>query len=327
MSHRDSSKSKNDDTALVTRSANHRWFLLEGGYRPGTVRKYRLAVRAFLEWCARGGRFAHSFEMLDDLLTDYFHHLYERADGGGKQFAVETYYGIVMLLPRADGQLHTALRVLERWRKLRPSVSYPPLTWELTVAIAVQMARAGLYRFAVATLLAFDCLLRCGELLSLRRSDVADACDPRVGAEYRVMSVAIRRAKTGRNQSVTVLNEHVKALVRPLLASTPDSHLLFPGGAQCYRMVFRAACSSLGLSGGYVPHSLRHGGATRLHMLRWSMEDILLRGRWASTKSARTYVQSGRAVLMSMKVPSRVVSAASTLASHLLSVFALTQKH
>ncbi len=315
------------DSARASASVDRRWFLLEAGYRPATVRRYKAAVLSFLEWCCDGGCLARSFRELDDCLTDYFHHLFERANGGGRQLATDTYFGVLMLLPRADGQLQTSVRVLERWRKLKPPVSYPPLTWVLTVAIAVQMARAGLYRFGVATLLGFDCLLRCGELLSLRRADVADAGDSRLGAELRVMSVAIRRAKTGRNQSVTVLNEDVKALLRPLLASTSHSDLLFPGGVRLYRLVFKAACQSLGLEDGYVPHSLRHGGATRLWMLKWPIEDIMLRGRWASTKSARHYVQEGRAVLMSLHRLEALVSHASVLASRLQRVFALAQKH
>jgi integrase len=308
-------------------STNSKWFLLEAGYRPNTVRRYKTAVASFLEWCCNGGLIAHSFEDLDDHLTNYFHYLFGRANGGGRQLATETYFGVVMLLPRADGQLRVSHRALERWRKFKPSVSYPPLTWVLTVAIAIQMARSGLYRFAIATLLGFDCLLRCGELLSLRRSDVADAGDSRLGAELRVMSVAIRRAKTGRNQSVTVLDEDVKALLRSLLASTSDSELLFPGGVKLYRLVFKMACHSLGLRDGYVPHSLRHGGATRLWMLGWSIEDIMVRGCWASTKSARHYVQEGRAVLMSLRRYDSLVNHASVLASRLQRAFALAQKH
>jgi len=38
-------------------------------------------------------------------------------------------------------------------------------------------------------------------------------------------------------------------------------------------------CRELGLSAAYVPHSLRHGGATRLHMAGVPLDDILMRGR------------------------------------------------
>ena len=54
-------------------------------------------------------------------------------------------------------------------------------------------------------------------------------------------------------------------------------------------------------------HSLRHGGATSLQVRGMSIADIILRGRWVSTKSATLYVQSGRALLLSVSVP-KVVS-------------------
>ncbi len=133
-------------------------------------------------------------------------------------------------MPRAKGKLLVAARVANRWSKLRPPESYPPLTWELAVAIAVQMVRDGHYRYAVGTLLAFDCLLRIGELTALRADDVADAGDAGMSGKYRHTTVAIRQAKTGRNQSTVVEREEVKALLRPLLANTKPRSLLFPGG-------------------------------------------------------------------------------------------------
>ena len=85
-----------------------------------------------------------------------------------------------------------------------------------------------------------------------------------------------------------------------------DQARLFPVSADRYRRVFKQTCAALGLPSAYVPHSHRHGGATRWHLLGHSIEDILMRGRWASTKSARRYVQAGRAMLLTTRVPDQV---------------------
>jgi hypothetical protein len=53
----------------------------------------------------------------------------------------------------------------------------------------------------------------------------------------------------------------------------------------------------------------------------------MVRGRWASSKSARTYIQSSRAVLMAMRPPRAVADAAAAVAQALTFSFALTQKH
>ena len=44
-----------------------------------------------------------------------------------------------------------------------------------------------------------------------------------------------------------------------------------------------------------------------------SLEDILQRGRWASTKSARHHIQAGRSLLLSMTVPPKMARWGATL--------------
>jgi integrase len=191
------------------------------------------------------------------------------------------------------------------------------------------MVRRGHTQYGVATLLAFDCLLRVSELMALRLEDIADAGDARMGSEYRQTTVVIRQAKTGRNQSVTVWSDEVKVLLRPALDARVRSPraLLFSGGAAGYRRVFKAVCAELGLSERYVPHSLRHGGATRLYLRGERIEDIMIRGRWASTTSARLYVQASKAMLMSVRAPREIARAAVLLAADVPHSFALAQLH
>ena len=49
----------------------------------------------------------------------------------------------------------------------------------------------------------------------------------------------------------------------------------------------------------FVPHSLRHGGASCDYMAMGAvrLEDILHRGRWATIKSTRHYIQQGPALM------------------------------
>ena len=50
-----------------------------------------------------------------------------------------------------------------------------------------------------------------------------------------------------------------------------------------------------------MPHSLRHGGASCDYPTLGSrqLEDILQRGRWASIKATRHYIQQGPALMAS----------------------------
>ena len=179
----------------------------------------------------------------------------------------------------------------------------------------------------MAVLLGFDCFLRIGELVGLRVEDVADVKDARIGVDSVDMSLRLRSTKTGPNQWVVVENPIVKTLLRQLLASSEPGSFLFPFKASLFRHYFKAACSDLGLSPAYVPHSLRHGGATYHHLLGRPMEDILLRGRWASSKSARRYIQSGKAMLLTLDTPPHVQSLARAISSELLLLLTLAQSH
>jgi Phage integrase family len=306
---------------LVHMTSNQRHkgrFLIEATLTQSTMNKYKGALRQFLQWCDDNNYDATTMEQLDDLLTDYFHDLYEQNDGTGKGLAACTFYGLCKYLPRCSDKLPSSHMSLKGWMKLQPGESYPPLTYDLAVLIACHMTMNGHFRYGVGVLLAFDCLLRVGELCNIRRCDVADVGDPRMGKEYAGTSLRLPKTKTGANQWVTVEHPAVVTLIRLLLSVTSGAALLFPFSSADFRSVFKATCSSLGLSSKYVPHSLRHGGATRLHLLGRPIEDILLRGRWSSNKSARRYIQAGRAMLLTVAVSSQTAARAKVLSSHVL---------
>jgi integrase len=297
---------------------------------PATQKRYRGHVMEFLEWMIQNDEDAEDVEEFDDLLLDFVHHLYE--SGRGKTAANMTMAGLRLFLPQLEHRLPKSTQAIQGWNKRCPGRSYPPLTLHLAVAVSVQLARntkiKDAYRKGVGVLAAFDCFLRVGELCNLRREDVADAGDSRVGSEHKGMVLRLRKTKTGTNQEVRVVTPSVITLLRGLVAKTKPGERLFPFTADTFRRNFKAACAELGLSPDYVPHSLRHGGATRYrHVLGWSMEDIMQRGRWASTKSARRYVQSGMAMLLEMSAPKHIDALASTMAQDPVLYLSLTQKH
>jgi integrase len=378
-----------------------RRYLLQYSVLPSTQQRYNRSVDAFLEWVNDEGEDAFNVDELDELLLDYIHHLYE--DGRGRTVASTTIYGILLRMPQLKYQLHASHQAIRAWNRLTPDKSYPPLTWELAVVIAVQMARAGYHRYGIGVLIAFDGLLRVSELCNIMISDIADDGDDRIGMEHKGMLLHLRSTKTGKHQWVQLRDPSVIRLVRWLLRqdnhqpaitvararSRVHTHVaevkssvtaaphtavrrstrrrvmssigvestvydvshcdlvaahkllsspvhrnnqhrlvtsgatkhsitssssarssdvrLFPFATYQFRRIFKAVCANLGLSDRYVPHSLRHGGATRYHHIHgWSIEDVLARGRWQSVKSARRYIQSGVAMLMTMQAPKNI---------------------
>ena len=304
-------------------------FLLQAAFQKSTLQRYQPAVAGFSDWLSLQGEDPDTVEDLDRALVDYFHHLYLLHDGRNRSLAEACKAGVEMYLPAVKKRLHGAQLALRGWRRLRPPVSHPPLTWDLAVLIACDIARTGRARHAIGVLLAFDSYLRLGELTNLRREDVADSGDIRLGVPTHKVALRLAKTKTGTNQWAEVFSPVVQKLLRLVLQGTPAGQRLFPFSPSSFRYHFKAACQRRGLSRDFVPHSLRHGGATRDFLAGVPLEEVLRRGRWASTKSARHYIQSGRAILLTLQTPDKTLTDAALVARDvLLSMnFALSQMH
>ncbi len=309
------------------RTADRSRRLITAAYAESTIKRYAAAVRSFTDWLLSEDADIFDeeldYEDLDNLLVEYFHD--RLADGAGKTLAKDTLSGVLHYLPHARGDLPDAHICVRGWMKLEPVVSHPPITFDLAAAVAVQMFRHGndWLRDAIGVLLSFDCLLRVGELCGLRPEDVGDNKDGRLGRDFRGTLLRLRTTKTGSNQSVSVEDPAVQTLLRHVVATTAAGRRLFPSTSRTFRRRFQTACAELGLTANYVPHSLRHGGATRMFLRGVRVEDIMLRGRWAASKSARTYIQSGKAALLAVNVPARLAATAAVLADNVVSAFAL----
>lgn len=297
--------------------------LLEAGYAPRTVTRYRRAVLRLLDFAESDNKFLDdNWEVFDSSVARYLQRLF--AEGGSKSLASDTLNGLVMYLPHAKGKLLMSLRLVRNWGRFEPSVPYPPLPYDACLAIALTFAADRRQDYALATLLAFDCFLRIGEFTSLLREDVAVTGPAR---EAGGVVLRLGRTKTGPNQSVVVDDADVATLMAAHLKTVrPYSHV-FSFTADQYRKRFRAVCQRLGLGSAYVPHSLRHGGATRWFLMGRSIDTIMHRGRWRSTKSARHYIQAGRALLVKCRLSARVMDIASRLRGRVLDIFALSQRH
>lgn len=261
---------------------------------------------------------------LDRLLAVYIQHLYDTASPF--TYAAHALHAVVYHRPDLKARMFISRQCLKGWERVKKSSARPPLTWELTVAIACALSRSGFHAPAVATLVAFDCYLRVGELTRLRLRDIVMPDDPRMGRAHTAMAVCLGRAKTGLNQSVALARPDVAgvlcAWVRTLPRDGPgDNPLVFAFSPEYFGRLLRNACVQLGVGAAhYTPHSLRHGGATADFLLSGSIERVQFRGRWKSMESLRTYVQTARALLAAQDVPPALNQLGAQLADSLLPV-------
>ena len=303
----------------------------------GSGRQYQGAVMRWLTFCREAPSHRHrpihrrsGIRQLDRCVCMYMASVYHYGSGRRRQLAVNTVYGLYYVFPAVRGQLVESEQLIRGWTRLRPSVSRPPLTWPLVTLIAVTMAMNNYGEGALATLVAFDGLLRISEVTSLRVRDISSPSDLRRGRSRTSVGdrgmpspisghVLLRLAvtKTGSNQWVELTNSTVEHLLLQHVSGRDGDQLAFqlllPGhmtsAASAYRHVLRVVLSGLNLQDvHFTPHSLRHGGATHalLH-LNQSIERVMHRGRWQSVNSCRIYLQAGRAQLLHQVIDSDVL--------------------
>ncbi len=277
-------------------------------YTHKTSKLYSKSYQQFILFCEENGESITSLSSIDQSLSSYIEHLF--LSGESPSLASNALFAVQYHIPQLKSRLYESKQMLRGWNKINPKMSRPPLTKQLTSIIAVSMAKAGYHGAAIATLLAFDTYLRVGELTALKVCDVASAYNFDLDTNI-TMAIGLAKTKTGIQQSVVVEDRVVQCLLRAWIKgayhggvalSSTDS--LFGLSIYQYRKLFRLACDSIGVGHiGFTPHSLRHGAATHDFMCDRSLESILLRGRWAVSKSARTYIQSGRFLLIGINVP------------------------
>lgn len=296
---------------------------------PASLTSYNRSLRNFLTYSRLTPQqlLTEPAMRLDRLLAVFIQHSFDTVSPF--TYAAHALHAVIYHRPDVKLQLFVSRQCLKGWERVKKTASHPPLTWELTVAMACWLARSGSFAAAVAMLVAFDCYLRVGELTRIRLRDVVMPNDARMGDAHTGMAVCLARTKTGLNQSVALHRPAVAAVLcdwaRSIQSSSrlDDNPLIFAFSAGRLRHLMRAACVHLGVGHtAYVPHSLRHGGATADFLLTGSIERVQFRGRWKSMESVRTYVQTARALLAAQAVPAALNALGKQLSAELVPVMA-----
>jgi len=236
---------------------------------------------------------------IDELLCLYVDFVFAQGDEEGKSFkarAKNAFFGLLYAYPNLKGSMPLAAASLDGFHRLRPTAERSPLPWGALGIVAAEGLRghvaAGTPRlgeeFATTLLTTVDSFLRHSEFAGLRRGHVA-------AAGRQGLALLLGRdapTKTGRNEGTVVELDAARSMLSSYmthLSLAPDA-LLFP-----HHELFAGQLSSvarrLGL-GNIVPHELRHSGASHFaRTLRWSANDVMLRGRWKNVSSVQRYAK------------------------------------
>lgn len=283
----------------------------------GTITAYRKAYDKFKMFVTQSAHYTTGTPSdMDNALKNYLSHLYDSSQH--RSAAEKAFCAVLFYHPDVRGSLHFSAAMLQGWKKLQPSVSKPPLTWPIIVLLASTMASYGYFDAGLATLVGFDCLLRISELSNFRTSDVIRRDNRLIGPAQQTV-LRIRKAKTGKEQSVSIWNEDVDQLLMTHLdrnRRSPAAKLFAFTGPQ-YRIIVKTCLTAMNLAHlGFTPHSLRHGGATQMLRQQHSVSTIYVRGRWSPTSTAMaTYLQQAAAASLDLLVTDAHIEQANAILS------------
>jgi integrase len=238
---------------------------------------------------------------LDLQAARYIEYLWEQGDG--KSWATDLLSALVWTSPNLKRQLLTACGLVRAWGIHELPARAPPLPRDAFFALAQALTETGHPDVGLGVVLAGHCLLRTGELLNLTWGDVElDATLVRGALNLGITKSGARR---GVAESVSITQPWLVAM----LYTYRRHHNKQPGDrfisstSSAFRRVFAAALRILGWQDwGFMPYSLRRGGATELWRATGQLSQVTVRGRWSHPQTARIYVNDGLATLAQMQL-------------------------
>ena len=264
---------------------------------PLTKKRYDSAVALFFKWMeSEGLPLPPTTVEFDEILSSYVEHLWQ--EGESRSLGSNTVAGLQYVRPTLRKNLICTWRLLGAWAKRELPARAPPLTPFLVECLAGQALALGEPMVALACLLAFYGLLRTGEVCKLKRGDLSIGENPKT----LVINLGLTKggARMGALESVVINKVFVVNLAHSFCLNRAADEKLLPKQAGHFRLVFNKLISHLELTDwGFKPYSLRRGGATDHFRTFNSLSATVVKGRWASSKMARVYLNDGLATLAS----------------------------
>ncbi|CAK0793322.1 unnamed protein product, partial [Prorocentrum cordatum] len=221
----------------------------------------------------------------DALVAEYLEGLW--ASGAGIVAANNTLAGVCFAVPRLRRHLDLSWTLLKTWRHHEPASRVLPLTTEAVAAMAGFACAAGAFDVAALLLVGFEGMLRGAEVFALTVGDIVDR------GELFIVRISSSKTTAGKDcaEAVVVRSRMAVALLRIAVRGLGAGARLSWRTPSQLRGALRALARGLGLAGPITRHSLRRGGASAFFVRSGSMEATLVAGRWASSATARLYIE------------------------------------
>ena len=202
--------------------------------------------------------------------------------------------------PALRRSLQPAWNLAFTWLREEPHSHHVALPWQVLLAAVTTALMWGWPRVAGVLALTFGALMRIGETLASRRSDLLLPEDVGHTVSYCLVSIQEpkTRFKAARHQSTRLDQPDLFAVVRLAFSGLAFGCKLWPYSASTLRSRFDAIMSRLGTDkwegqgkSKLDLGSLRAGGATWLLQCSEDAELVRRRGRWLNSRTMEIYIQ------------------------------------
>ena len=263
--------------------------------RPQTRKRYETAMRRFLDFLKWNGYPLPSrHEEVDRLASMVVEELWE--EGESRYFAQDVLSSLQHFEPQLKRKLLESWRLIKAWQKHEIPNRAPPFT-PLTLSVLAGWCHGQFPELALGLLVGFQGLLRTGELLQVRNKDILCREDFII-IYLGETKMSVRNAGT---ESTSFRDKKLALMLQAWKSVHVPEALLINLSASSFRQWFARGLEATGLSSiDYKPYSLCRGGATQVYIETQSYSAVCQRGRWASERTCRIYIQDSFALLTNL---------------------------
>ena len=266
------------------------------GLKPKTLKCYENALRAFFHYLDEESlSLPTKRSKLDQLLAQFLEHLY--LDDRPITYAGHTMSAFRRFYPQLRYKLPLAKQYFSNWRNVHVSQQAVPMPAALALAIAGVAVECHQLGFACLVLLGFLGFLRTSEMTSLEWRKISF----QVTTGQIVLALPSTKTSKNKEESI-VLTDSKVCLLLECLHRHSTTERVWPQSPPVFRRQLAEILDYLQpRDAAFSAYSIRRGGATHAFSEGIAMDKLVIKGRWQNAKTARIYLDSGRAALVQLR--------------------------
>lgn len=268
-----------------------------------TKQRYVDSFQKFLQFHRLNSSFAlPEAATFDTMVAEYVEFLWD--SGAPKSEASYAAASIQFFRPQSKGHLAWSWKLIKTWNRIELPCRATPLSPEILASLAGQCFKWKQDAMAWLLVVGFSMFLRTGEILNLRRKDVVLPTQ----TSSEVVLLLENTKTTQKNfmplEKLVVDEEICKSALRQLCQGKLPGDWLCPFSNYRFRSLWSSLIHHFGLEAlGYMPYSLRRGGATSAYQRGCSLDVLVTKGRWQHVATARLYLDQGLQTLTQLTLP------------------------